>query len=135
TLIGNDDEEEAAAPPSPLRRGAGGGSPSSDTAATPLPNPPPQGGREQTQFGARARSDTDTNLPHDEISDISEPRRERRHRPSPQPITLGVTASMEALDRLLREGRAEFRETSVWTPHRPPRPEKTEGGVRFVIKS
>ena len=46
----------------------------------------------------------------DEISDISEPRREKRvmHRPSPQPITLGVTASMEALDKLLREGRAEF---------------------------
>ncbi|MGC5276290.1 DEAD/DEAH box helicase family protein, partial [Escherichia coli] len=23
----------------------------------------------------------------------------------------------------------------VWTPHRPPRPEKSEGGVRFEIKS
>ena len=42
----------------------------------------------------------------DEISIISEPRREKRvmHRPSPQPVTLGVTASMEALDKLLREG-------------------------------
>jgi excinuclease ABC subunit B len=74
----------------------------------------------------------------DEISDIAEPRREKRHRPSPQPVTLGVTASMQALDKLLREGRAEFREsggTAVWTPHRPPRPEKSEGGVPIVLKS
>ncbi len=76
----------------------------------------------------------------DEISQISEPRREKRvmHRPTPQPVTLGVTASMEALDKLLREGRAEFREsggTAVWTPHRPPRPEKSEGGVKIELKS
>ena len=60
------------------------------------------------------------------------------HRPSPQPITLGVTASMEALDKLLREGRPEFAAsggTAVWTPHRPPRPEKSEGGVRIELKS
>ena len=46
----------------------------------------------------------------DEISEISEPQREKRHRPSPQPVTLGVTASMHALEKLLREGREEFRE-------------------------
>ncbi len=74
----------------------------------------------------------------DEISDISTPRREKRHRPSPQPVTLGVTASMQALEQLLREGRPEFAAsggTAVWTPHRPPRPEKSEGGQTFVIKS
>ena len=46
---------------------------------------------------------------------------------------------MQALEQLLREGRAEFREdegaTKIWTPHRPPRPEKSEGGKRLVIKS
>ena len=50
----------------------------------------------------------------------------------------GVLASARALDKLLREGRAEFVAsggTAVWTPHRPPRPEKSEGGVRLVIKS
>ncbi len=75
--------------------------------------------------------------PFDEISHIAEPRREKRqmHRPTPQPITLGVTASMESLDRLLREGRAEFNTPQVWTPHRPPRPEKSEGGKPLVIKS
>jgi excinuclease ABC subunit B len=47
--------------------------------------------------------------------------------------------SQLALDLLLREGRAEFRgddgRDKIWAPHRPPRPEKSEGGVRFVIKS
>ena len=44
----------------------------------------------------------------------------------------------QALDKLLREGRAGIRRadgSAVWTPHRPPRPEKSEGGQRFVIKS
>ncbi|MEA2906038.1 MAG: excinuclease subunit [Alphaproteobacteria bacterium] len=46
----------------------------------------------------------------------------------------GVTATAQALDRLLREGRPEFAERP-WVPHRPPRPEKSEGGRRLVIKS
>src|ERR1700720_1273998 len=52
---------------------------------------------------------------------------------------LGVKATAQALEALIREGRPEFRKEDgtlkVWTPHRPPRPEKSEGGVRFVIKS
>jgi len=46
----------------------------------------------------------------------------------------GSAASQQSLDRLLREGRAEFRE-ALWTPHRPPRPDKSEGGRHLVIKS
>ena len=72
---------------------------------------------------------------HDELADIFQSQREKRHRPSPQPITLGVGASMQALESLLREGRPEFREQQLWTPHRPPRPEKSEGGKPLVIKS
>jgi excinuclease ABC subunit B len=53
--------------------------------------------------------------------------------------SLGVKATAESLEALLREGRPEFRKEDgslkVWTPHRPPRPEKSEGGVRFEIKS
>ena len=53
--------------------------------------------------------------------------------------TVAGLASQQSLDRLLREGRAEFREydgaNKIWTPHRPPRPEKSEGGRRLVIKS
>jgi excinuclease ABC subunit B len=52
---------------------------------------------------------------------------------------LGVAATADALENLIREGRPEFRgedgQTRIWTPHRPPRPEKSEGGVPFVIKS
>src|SRR5215468_3636574 len=38
-----------------------------------------------------------------------------------------VAATAQALEVLLREGRPEFRE-QPWLPHRPPRPEKSEGG-------
>jgi excinuclease ABC subunit B len=46
----------------------------------------------------------------------------------------GSAASQQSLERLLREGRPEFRE-HPWTPHRPPRPEKSEGGRRLAIQS
>src|ERR1700758_765122 len=53
--------------------------------------------------------------------------------------SLGVKATAEALEALIRDGRPEFKQEDgslkVWTPHRPPRPEKSEGGVRFEIKS
>ncbi len=49
--------------------------------------------------------------------------------------TFGGLASQQSLDQLLREGRPEFREQQLWTPHRPPRPDKSEGGRRLVIKS
>jgi excinuclease ABC subunit B len=52
---------------------------------------------------------------------------------------LGVAATADALEALIREGRPEFKgedgQVKIWTPHRPPRPEKSEGGQRFVIKS
>jgi len=52
---------------------------------------------------------------------------------------LGVAATADALENLIRDGRPEFKgedgQVRIWTPHRPPRPEKSEGGVRFVIKS
>src|SRR5438445_7667690 len=46
----------------------------------------------------------------------------------------GASATVHALETLLREGRPEFTERP-WTPHRPPRPEKSEGGQRFAIKA
>jgi excinuclease ABC subunit B len=54
-------------------------------------------------------------------------------------LPTGVTATAHSLDKLLREGRKEFNDPDgagrVWTPHRPARPDKSEGGQRFVIKS
>jgi excinuclease ABC subunit B len=46
----------------------------------------------------------------------------------------GASATAHALETLLREGRPEFSQRP-WTPHRPPRPEKSEGGQRLVIRS
>ena len=48
--------------------------------------------------------------------------------------SMGVAATAESLEKLLREGRPEF-STVPWTPHRPPRPEKSEGGKKLVIAS
>ena len=46
---------------------------------------------------------------------------------------LGVAATADALEALIRDGRPEFKgedgQIKIWTPHRPPRPEKSEGGV------
>jgi excinuclease ABC subunit B len=51
------------------------------------------------------------------------------------PGVSGAAASNAALEKLLRDGREEFRGGIAWSPHRPQRPEKSEGGVRLVIKS
>jgi excinuclease ABC subunit B len=61
----------------------------------------------------------------------------KRMRPMPEGGigAFGSAASQQSLDRLLREGRDEFRAQPLWTPHRPPRPDKSEGGRKLVIKS
>src|SRR5581483_998677 len=46
----------------------------------------------------------------------------------------GSTASAEALQKLLDEGRPEFR-NMTFVPHRPARPEKSEGGKKFKLVS
>ena len=45
----------------------------------------------------------------------------------------GVTA--ESLAELLENGDPNLREAKPWVPHRPARPEKSEGGVRFELVS
>ena len=45
-----------------------------------------------------------------------------------------VTATVQALSDLIEQGRPEFRD-KTWVPHRPPRPEKSEGGVPLRIVS
>jgi excinuclease ABC subunit B len=49
--------------------------------------------------------------------------------------TGGVTATVKALEELIQGGRDLFRDGKPWTPHRPPRPEKSEGGIRFELVS
>ncbi|ALK10431.1 UvrABC system protein B [Blastochloris viridis] len=47
---------------------------------------------------------------------------------------LGSSASAEALEQLIRDGNPLLRD-QPWTPHRPPRPDKSEGGRPFVLSS
>jgi excinuclease ABC subunit B len=47
----------------------------------------------------------------------------------------GVTATVEALTRLISEGDPLLKDGKVWIPHRPARPDKSEGGVPFRIAS
>ncbi|MDP4024567.1 excinuclease ABC subunit UvrB [Methylobacterium sp. NEAU 140] len=54
------------------------------------------------------------------------------------PETVGVegaSATVAALERLLTEGNPLFKGGETWTPHRPERPQKSEGGVTFTLKS
>jgi len=43
--------------------------------------------------------------------------------------TSGVTATVEALKALIESGNPLFKNGQAWVPHRPERPEKSEGGI------
>ncbi|HEU5017863.1 MAG TPA: DEAD/DEAH box helicase family protein, partial [Pseudolabrys sp.] len=120
--------------PSPLWGGVRGGGDenSEDTAsAPPLPDPPPQGGRELSEQGEGPEKTTNSKyrLPRADLPTGS----------GPGLSAFGGIASQQSLEQLLRDGRAEFRDEQaggkVWTPHRPPRPEKSEGGIKLKIVS
>ena len=51
------------------------------------------------------------------------------------PGMIGVAATVESLKELLERGDPNIREKKPWTPHRPPRPDKSEGGQRFRVVS
>ncbi len=48
--------------------------------------------------------------------------------------TGGVTATVKALEALIQAGRDVFKDGG-WIPHRPARPEKSEGGIQFQLQS
>jgi excinuclease ABC subunit B len=123
-----------------------------DTApAMPLrPNPQPPGARSnpegldeapQANYGTAATIPTlDPELARQLGLPTAEDDDEALARPPRSKMeAFGVKATADALESLIREGRPEFKKDDgslkVWTPHRPPRPEKSEGGVRFEIKS
>ncbi|HTV70562.1 MAG TPA: excinuclease ABC subunit UvrB [Rhizobiaceae bacterium] len=47
----------------------------------------------------------------------------------------GVTATVQALADLIESGNPLHKNGVLWTPHRPERPEKSEGGIRIEMKS
>jgi excinuclease ABC subunit B len=48
--------------------------------------------------------------------------------------SLGSTKSADALNQLIVNGRAEIN-NATWAPHRPERPAKSEGGIKFKLVS
>ena len=142
----------------PRAGGVGGGGSHGGIApcVTPRPDPPPQGGREQRASGeafsegfdespqrefAPANYGTAATIPtldpelakqlgftteEEDAAALARPPRNKME-------ALGVAATADALDALIRDGRPEFKgedgQVKIWTPHRPPRPEKSEGGV------
>ncbi|MGA7452389.1 MAG: excinuclease ABC subunit UvrB [Rhodoplanes sp.] len=113
--------------------------------ATRLPDPPPQGGRESLDRPARGSPspgslrDPTPDRAEGRLSPRKAGRGDLAEARDAKDSTAGSgglagIASQTALERLLREGRPEFTERP-WTPHRPPRPDKTEGGVRLVVTS
>ena len=49
--------------------------------------------------------------------------------------TGGATATVEALSKLISSGNPLFKNGKLWTPHRPVRPEKSEGGIPFKMET
>ena len=47
----------------------------------------------------------------------------------------GVSATVAALTQLLTDGNPLFKHGQLWTPHRPERPVKSEGGKKFTLSS
>ena len=47
----------------------------------------------------------------------------------------GVTATVEALSSLIESGNPLFKDGQIWTPHRPARPQKSEGGIPIRMVS
>lgn len=46
-----------------------------------------------------------------------------------------VTATVEALSALIESGNPLFKDGKLWTPHRPARPAKSEGGIQIRMTS
>jgi excinuclease ABC subunit B len=154
--------DHAASPPSPAGGGSateggrGGVSSSAQTSPPPgelrSPTSPLQGEVKGFSEASQAKYTSDAELIEaspelaralgldgDTVSfpepQFERPKRERRPFERGDIQSMGVAATADSLDALLREGRAEFKGAIAWTPHRPPRPEKSEGGQRLVIKS
>jgi excinuclease ABC subunit B len=101
---------------------------------SPEERPPPPGSRSLSSGRAsRGPVGSPTSPLQGEVKKEGKYRLPRADLPT-QPGGFAGIASQQSLDQLLREGRPEF-SAVPWTPHRPPRPEKSEGGKKLVIAS
>lgn len=104
-------------------------------------NPPPEEAAAPDATGKRARKwgEADGALTRDDLLKAA-PRRVREGNVAAMPddddpaATPGAQATRTALEQLLASGDPRL-DAKPWTPHRPPRPEKSEGGVPFRLAS
>ncbi|HVW93836.1 MAG TPA: DEAD/DEAH box helicase family protein, partial [Devosia sp.] len=47
--------------------------------------------------------------------------------------TVGISATVKALEEIILHGRKEVEGNDAWKPHRPQRPAKSEGGIPFKL--
>lgn len=52
-----------------------------------------------------------------------------------EPASAGVTATVDALTKLIAEGNPLIKNGTAWKPHRPARPTKSEGGINLKVSS
>jgi excinuclease ABC subunit B len=81
----------------------------------------------------------DTSVTYDDVVGQA-PRRVRQGNVSADPeaemeAQTAASVTAEALAARLRDGSPFIDPGRPWTPHRPPRPDKSEGGIPFAIKS
>ncbi len=125
--------DEADALPSPRARGEGGepqsGEPGEGAPENDGDTPSPDALRASTSPRPAGRGEAKYRLPRADLPTNN----------AGGVAGFGGMASQQSLEKLLREGRQEFAGEAasgkVWMPHRPPRPEKSEGGKKLVIQS
>ncbi|WP_298427688.1 excinuclease ABC subunit UvrB [Rhodoblastus sp.] len=61
--------------------------------------------------------------------------RPKRRPPPKESFQTGSGVTAASLEELLEKGDPNLRDKKPWVPHRPERPEKSEGGVRFELVS
>jgi excinuclease ABC subunit B len=133
--LGLGDDDDASSPPP-----AGGGSrphgARDGVSGTEKDSPPPAGRSLSSGRASRGPVGPATSPLQGEVKKDGKYRLPRADLPTgPGGLaSMGVAATAESLEKLLREGRPEF-SAVPWTPHRPPRPEKSEGGKTLVIAS
>lgn len=49
--------------------------------------------------------------------------------------TVGISATVKALEEIILNGRKEVEGNKAWMPHRPTRPSKSEGGIPFRLQT
>ena len=144
------EQEEQGSPTSPLwggrTEGPSGGSGPGSTPTPALRADPPHKGEGKTPKRVPERSSAPTKTARGtSMGGAASPRERAAAGLNPVPgldIALedaetlsssGVTATVAALSRLIEGGDPNLK--SQWTPHRPPRPEKSEGGVKLEMRT